>query len=46
MNPEVLSEKIYPYADSILIDKMKYISKTSNIYSSINLNQWLKIYFY
>lgn len=41
MNPEVLSEEIRPYADSVLIDKMNYISKTQKIYSNMKLNQWL-----
>lgn len=41
MNPEALSEKIHPYVHSILIDTMNYVSKTTRIYNSIKLNQWL-----
>ncbi len=41
MNPEALSEKIHPYADSVLIDKMNYISKTQKIFSDIKLTKWL-----
>ena len=41
MDPEALSEKISPYIDSIIIDRMNYTSKTLNIYQRMNLNKWL-----
>jgi DNA repair photolyase len=45
MNPEALSEKINPYVDSVLIDRMNYISKTLRIYRHMNLKRWLDDYF-
>ncbi|MBI2469620.1 MAG: DUF5131 family protein [Planctomycetes bacterium] len=42
MNPESLSEKISPYTDSIIIDRMNYPSKTLKIYQRMNLTQWLE----
>lgn len=42
MNPELLSEKIRPYADNIIIDRMNYPSKTLKIYQRMNLTQWLE----
>ena len=41
MNPEALSEKINPYVDSVLIDRMNYISKTLRLYRRMNLKRWL-----
>ncbi|MEW6108422.1 MAG: radical SAM protein [Nitrospirota bacterium] len=41
MNPDVLAERISPYADSILIDRMNYVPKTIRIYKSMNLYKWL-----
>lgn len=41
MDPEALSEKIRPYADSILIDRMNYVSKTRKVYLSRKLDEWL-----
>lgn len=41
MNPETLLERIRPYADSILIDRMNYTSKTLSIYKRTNLVRWL-----
>ncbi len=41
MNPEVLLEKISPYVDSIIIDRMNYTSKTLKIYKRMNLSKWL-----
>jgi DNA repair photolyase len=41
MNPEVLAELIHPYADSVLIDRMNYMSKTRNIYKQMKLERWL-----
>jgi len=41
MNPEALSEKISPYIDGIIIDRMNYTSKTLKIYQRMNLTQWL-----
>ena len=40
MNPEALSEKISPYIDGIIIDRMNYTSKTLKIYQRMNLTQW------
>ena len=41
MNPEALSDKINPYVDSVLIDRMNYISKTLRLYRRMNLKRWL-----
>lgn len=41
MNPETLSERIRLYADSMLIDRMNYTSKTLDIYKRMNLGRWL-----
>ena len=41
MNPEALAEKIGPYIQSVLIDRMNYASKTSRIYEAKKLKQWL-----
>jgi DNA repair photolyase len=41
MNPEALTERIKPYADSIIIDRMNYASKTVNIYRQLKLERWL-----
>ena len=41
LNPEALAEKIGPYAQSILIDRMNYASKTKKIYEFNKLKQWL-----
>jgi DNA repair photolyase len=41
MNPDALSEKISPYVDSIIIDRMNYPSKTFTIYNRMNLSKWL-----
>lgn len=42
MNPESLSEKISPYVDSIIVDRMNYPSKTLKLYQRMNLTQWLE----
>lgn len=42
MDPERLAEKIGPYADSVLIDRMNYVSKTARIYRSLGLTLWLE----
>lgn len=42
MNPEALLEKIISYADSIIIDRMNYTSKTLKIYKHMNLSKWLE----
>ncbi len=42
LNPEVLAEKLRPYIQSILIDRMNYVSKTRKIYEVSNLKQWLE----
>lgn len=41
MNPEALVEKIRPYVNRVLIDRMNYVSKTREIYNRNNLTQWL-----
>lgn len=41
MNPAALLEKIIPHADSVIIDRMNYISKTLQIYQRMNLHKWL-----
>jgi DNA repair photolyase len=41
MNPEVLARALLPYADSVLIDRMNYVSKTRALYHSQGLEQWL-----
>ncbi|MCF6157311.1 MAG: radical SAM protein [wastewater metagenome] len=41
MNPEALLEKINPYVDSVLIDRMNYTAKTFKIYESMGLSKWL-----
>ena len=41
MNPEVLSEKIGPYADSILISRMNYVANTVHLFKKLGMMQWL-----
>ncbi len=41
MNPDALSEKLSPYVDSVIIDRMNYTSKTVSIYKRLNLGRWL-----
>ncbi len=41
MNPEVLLDKIIPYAGSLLIDRMNYTSKTLDIYKRLDITKWL-----
>lgn len=41
MNPESLLEKIIPYADSIIIDRMNYTSKTMATYKCLKITKWL-----
>jgi len=41
LNPEDLAEKIGPYVQSVLVDRMNYSSKTRKIYESRKLEQWL-----
>jgi DNA repair photolyase len=41
MNPEALSERINPYVQSVLIDRMNYVSKTLMIFRRMNLKRWL-----
>jgi len=41
MNPEALAERVSPYVDTVLIDRMNYISKTKRIYDLMKLNRWL-----
>jgi len=40
-NPEVLAGEVRPYVDSVLIDRMNYLSKTVNLYRRHNLAEWL-----
>jgi DNA repair photolyase len=42
MNPEVLSESLYSYVDSVLIDRMNYVAKTRNIYKQMKFDRWLQ----
>jgi len=42
LNPEVLAEKIGPYIQSVLIDRMNYASKTRKIYEFRKLKPWLE----
>jgi len=41
MHPEVLSEKIGKYADSILISRMNYVSKTAHLFKKLGMLSWL-----
>jgi DNA repair photolyase len=41
MNPEVLLERISPYVDSIIIDRMNYTVKTLKTYERMGLSKWL-----
>ena len=41
LNPEALTEKIGPYIQSLLIDRMNYASKTKKIYGFRKWKQWL-----
>lgn len=41
MDPDVLAGQIRPYADSILIDRMNYTSKTAWLYKKYNIEKWL-----
>ena len=41
MHPEALSERLNPYVQSVLIDRMNYVSKTRTIYKKRNLDRWL-----
>lgn len=41
MNPEVLGDKIGQYADSILLSRMNYVSKTAHLFKKLGLMQWL-----
>ncbi|MBI4681666.1 MAG: radical SAM protein [Nitrospirae bacterium] len=42
MNPELLAEQIRPYANSILVDRMNYINKTTWLYKKNKLGKWLE----
>jgi DNA repair photolyase len=41
MDPESLAKQISPYAGSILIDRMNYVSKTERVYKNNRLEKWL-----
>jgi DNA repair photolyase len=45
MNPEALAEKIGPYIQSVLIDRMNYVSKTKKLYELHKLKRWLDYVF-
>jgi len=45
LNPEALAEKIGPYIQSVLIDRMNYVSKTRKIYEFNKLKPWLDYVF-
>jgi DNA repair photolyase len=42
MNPERLAEKISPYADSVLIDRMNYPGKVKWLYKKHHLDAWIE----
>jgi len=41
MNPDILSEKIGDYADSVLISRMNYVAKTAHLFKKLGMMQWL-----
>jgi DNA repair photolyase len=41
MNPDSLAEKIKPFANNIIIDRMNYINKVKWLYEKHNIEQWL-----
>lgn len=41
LNPEALAEKIRPFIQSVMIDRMNYASKTRRIFEFRKLKQWL-----
>jgi len=41
LNPEALAEKISPFIQSVMIDRMNYASKTRRIFEFRKLKQWL-----
>lgn len=41
MNPEKLAKKIKPFVNSILIDRMNYVSKTTSLYKKYKIEKWL-----
>ncbi len=41
MNPEKLADAIEKYADSVLISRMNYLSKTAHLFKKLNVMQWL-----
>ena len=42
LNPKALAEKMRPYIQSVLIDRMNYVSKTRKIYEFRKWKQWLE----
>ncbi len=42
MDPESLAKQIKPYANSILIDRMNYVNKTTWVYKKNKLEKWLE----
>ncbi len=41
MSPRVLAERIGPYADSLLIDRMNYTDRTRRMYKQYKIEKWL-----
>ena len=41
MDPERLAKLVGPYADSFLIDRMNYVSKTNWVYKKHKIEKWL-----
>jgi DNA repair photolyase len=41
MDPERLAEKVRPYVNRVLIDRMNYLSKTRRIYKAKKMTGWL-----
>lgn len=41
MDPEALAGSLRPFAESVLIDKMNYPSKTESLYRRLGLSDWL-----
>jgi DNA repair photolyase len=42
MDPEALSAKIGRYADSVLMSRMNYVSKSAHIFKRLGMTQWLE----
>lgn len=42
MDPDVVCERIRPYADHVYIDRMNYVSKTKELHGRLDRSQWLE----